>query len=544
MNIPKKKFNRRFLQWQKPIVKTLIYSGIIGGTMAAASVARSAEEVYINYGLFEVSLSVDALETFAEEGEITGDLATYADYIGSQRLQQLKFALDAEAGLSPVAVSNFLYTLQGEVLLERLSEIIQTPANQSGFYGLRAALVLAAADEEEGLTLLNVIKKFPFESIQINSSQGFRIVDELQQIVRQTDQVISVVQKEAEAEEQNEEVNLSSLVDLKRPGDVSFRKITLTLDDTRRERDFPVDLYLPQQQGLAPLIVISHGLGSDRNTYAYLAEHLASHGYAVAVPEHPGSNTSQIDALIRGRTEQVSPPSEFIDRPLDISFVLDYLEAYYTDQIQLNDVGIIGQSYGGYTALAVAGAEINWQNLASSCSNLSRTYNLSLLLQCAALALPQIDYDLSDPRIGAAIAINPLTSGIFGEAGLDNINIPVMIVSGSADTVTPPLSEQIRPFTWLTTQEKYLVLLQGGTHFSTLDESNNSRSIPLPSEVIGPEPIIAQNYLEALSLAFYNAYVTEQPQYLSYLSATYAESISQPVIPLNLVRSLAQEQLN
>lgn len=531
-------------RWHSLIVKALIYCGMIGGTAAVAPVARSAEKVYINYGLFEISVSVDALETFAEEDKITGDLETYADYIGPQRLERLQFALNAEAGLSPVAVSNFLYTLQGQVLLERLGEVIQTPANQSGFYGLRAAIVLAAADEEEGLTLLNVIKQFPLESIRIKSSQGFRIVEELQQIVQQTDQVISVVQREAEAEERNEEINLSNLVDLNRPGDVSYRKQTLTLEDSRRERVLPVDLYLPQLEGLAPLVVISHGLGSDRNTYAYLAAHLASHGYAVAVPEHPGSNTSQIEALISGTASQVTPPSEFIDRPLDISFVLDYLEAYYSNQIQVDDVGIVGQSYGGYTALAVAGAEINWDNLASSCSNLSRTYNLSLLLQCAALALPQRNYNLSDPRIGAAIAINPLTSGIFGEEGLNQIDTPVMIVSGSADTVTPALTEQIRPFTWLTTEDKYLVLLQGGTHFSTLDESNNMRAIPLPPEVIGPEPNIAQNYLESLSLAFYNAYVTEQPQYLSYLSATYAESISQPVIPINLVRSIDQDQLN
>lgn len=56
-------------------------------------------------------------------------------------------------------------------------------------------------------------------------------------------------------------------------------------------RSVPVDFYVPNQQAKPgapiPVIVISHGLGSDRTTFAYLAIHLASYGFAVLVPEHP-----------------------------------------------------------------------------------------------------------------------------------------------------------------------------------------------------------------------------------------------------------------
>jgi len=40
------------------------------------------------------------------------------------------------------------------------------------------------------------------------------------------------------------------------------------------------------------VIVISHGLGSDRTSFEYLATALAS--YFAAVPEHPGSNAQQL----------------------------------------------------------------------------------------------------------------------------------------------------------------------------------------------------------------------------------------------------------
>ena len=88
----------------------------------------------------------------------------------------------------------------------------------------------------------------------------------------------------------------------------------------------------------------------------------------------------------------------------------------------------------------------------------------------------------------------------------------------------------------MTTPNKYLVLLQGGTHFSTLNES--AGSIPVPEQAIGPDPRIAQNYVEQLGLAFFGTYITEQPQYANYLNAEYGAVISQDEFPLYLIESL------
>ncbi len=71
-----------------------------------------------------------------------------------------------------------------------------------------------------------------------------------------------------------------------------------------------------------------------------------------------------------------------------------------------------------------------------------------------------------------AIAINPVTSSIFGKDGMSDIQIPVIIVSSSDDKNAPALPEQIQPFTWLNNPEKSLVLLECVTHFSTLDQTN------------------------------------------------------------------------
>lgn len=505
--------------------------------------ALSAERIYINYGPWEFGLSVRALEVLAKEGEVADELATYARFFSSEQLEQLRELLLTRADITPVAVAQFLYSPQGEAILEQVGEIVQTRARQSGFYAIRAALILAAADEE-GFTPLNILKQFPTHGIQLNSTRGFEIIDQLASIVDQTDYAIAQVEQQSLQEAAAAAgVKFSGQSDLRQPGPVSFTKTSLMLRDQQRERTFPVDLYLPQRSTprRTPVVVISHGLGSDRTTFEYLATHLATHGFAVAVPEHPGSNADQIQALLNGLASNVTPPQELIDRPLDIQFLLDELERSYADQLNVEQVGIIGQSYGGYTSLVLAGAEFNLETLLQECQPSNDVLNLSLLLQCQALRLPQTDYQLRDARITAAIAINPLTSVIFGETQLSQIQVPLMLISCSADKVTPALQEQIRPFTWLATPDKYLALLRKATHFSTLAES--AEGVALPPEALGPDPTLAQSYVKALSLAFLATYINHSTKYQPYLSARYAQVISRDAMPLSLVQLLPPEQL-
>ncbi|MFP4009715.1 MAG: alpha/beta hydrolase [Spirulinaceae cyanobacterium] len=522
--------------WRRGLSPLLLSLGCgLAMPIAIAPPVWSAEEILLFFGPIEFSVSVESLEAFATEGRIEPDFALYANRLTPEQLTQLRTALQTSVDVSPVAVAQFLYSQQGETILGQVGELIQTRAQQSGFYAIRSALILAAADPEEGLTPLNVLRQFPTSGIRINSTRAFELLNRVSRIIDETQEAIAAIQRQA-----NTELVAANLpdfpLDLQDGGPVTFRRETLRLRDLDRDRAFPVDLYLPQLPGSLPLIVISHGLGSERASYAYLAAHLASHGFAVAVPEHPGSNAEQIQALASGLVQDITPSRELIDRPLDIKFLLDTLQEAYGDQLNLEQVGMVGQSFGAYTALALAGAKINFDRLNAQCDPNNPSFNISFLIQCQALDLPPIDYDLTDNRIQAAIAMNPLASTIFGPSELAQIQIPITIVTGSADAVTPALEEQIRPFTQLTTPEKYLVLLENGTHFSVIGVTAND--VPLPPQVLGPDPAIAYNYIEALSLAFFQTYIANQPQYRPYLSQSYAQILKNPLLPLAIVESL------
>jgi predicted dienelactone hydrolase len=535
--------------WLLPTIASLFIP--VGSTLAA-------DRLTLAYGLLERSVSVNSLSAYANDGSVEGDFKAYAKYLEPEQLEDLRRILRTRANLSSVAVAQFLYTEQGEALLRRLGEVIRTESNLSGFYATRAAMILAAADPE-GLTPLNVLKKFPLPNVRLDLDRTIQILGDLDALVRQTQSAIALVEQQSVLEAKAQPwVPLPGLPDLRSSGTFIWQKQTLTLSEVRRgdeNRSFPVDVYLPvlppdAPVSNAPLIVISHGLGSDRSTYAYLAQQFASYGFAVAVPEHPGSSAQQIQSLISGSSSQVTAPTEFVDRPLDIRYLLDQLttlsqtDPRFMGRINFNQVGVIGQSLGGYTALALAGGEINQEQLAQDCRN-DDTLNLSLLLQCRALELSEKP-SFRDDRIKAIVAINPIGSSLFGKTDLSKIQIPVLIISSTADTVAPSLLEQILPYTWLQTPNKYLMLLDGGTHFSTIDapdEASRENQVELPSEFVGPNPRLAYSYLKAIGTAFFKTYVAEDAQYRSYLSAGYVNSISQYSFPTSFVRSLTAAQL-
>lgn len=551
--------NSLFGNWTSTLRKNflwLVLSTLLP-TLGINNTAQAAERIYASYSAIERSISINALENYAQKGEIDDDLAVYQQYVQPQKLKELRRVLLTPIKVNSVAVSQFLYTPQGEFLLGRLGEVIKTESREAkpSFHALRSALILASA-EPGGLTLLNLLRKYPSPSIHIDLARSLGIAGELEKLVSETNRAIAAVSQKSntEAASIQQPLSVAQLPDLRRKGKfVVQSKETLKIFDLARNRLLLTDVYLPNVQTPAPVIVISHGVGSDSSNFAYLANHLASYGFVVVVPNHPGSDAKQLQSLLDGRASEAAKPEEFIDRPLDIKHILDELEmrnksnSLLKGRLNLQQVGVIGQSFGGYTALALAGAKINFQQLGKDCTQqaLKDTWNLSLLLQCRALELPNNkEYNLRDERVKAAIAINPITSSVFGETGLKEINIPVMIVGSSDDTIAPALYEQILPFSWINTTQKYLVMLVGGTHFSVIGESKNSTDqISLPSKLVGDNPAQARRYMSSLSLPFFETYVAGTSKYIPYLNAAYVKTISKEPVGLSLVQSLTSTEL-
>ena len=527
------------------------------GVLAAIAPSYAAESIIITYGFFERTIIIEDLENFAEGRGLSRQLSEYAKNLGlsDEDLVNIQTVLTQKADLDEVDVSQFLYTTQGKSLLQFVGDLIQTPSRQSGFFAIRAGLILAAADDSEGLTLLNFLKKYPTPAVRIDVAGGLQVAEEIADTLGDAEQAIALVQELAETEATQPIDDLPRIEQLVREPpqfSVTIRELTLPF------RGVDATLFLPQARSIArplpaeiPVIVVSHGLGDEQESYTYLGNFLASRGFAVAALDHPGSNSRQIDQLLAGLSPNLINDREFVNRPEDVSALIDEIQRFnindreYRWRLDTQNVGIVGQSFGGYTALALAGAIFDLGGL-STCEPQPIYLNPSLLLQCQADDITTDLTQLKDDRVKAILVVNPIGSRIFGASGFGQIEVPVMIMAATGDTVAPALPEQIQPFTWLQNEHRYLALTSGMTHFSVIDwDADAEPTIPVPVALLGDNPDLAQSYLEILSLIFFQRHLRQDLAYDTALTARFAEeSIARsPLEPLSLIRNLTPEAL-
>lgn len=548
-----KKHHRRLYQFG---IRVVIGAAIVG---LMALPVRAAERVYFSYGALERSVAVSSLEAYAEEGTVNPDLAFFLGFLDEDVRDQFRTALTTSHQINPVAVSQSFYEPMGERALGYVGNLIQTGKRQNGLYALRSALILAAA-QPGGFTLLDVLRQFPTSGMRIDLEVALHALRRGEAFFEETNAVIAGIEQLAQQSETEASIEPTDLPDLRQPGPFEFSQQTIVLEDTSRDRTYPVDLYLPQTNDTAPasipVVVISHGLGSSRTDFSDIAQYFATYGYAVALPEHIGSNHDLQQDVLAGSASEVFRVSEFVDRPLDVSFLLDQLEqrnqTEWQGRLNLQRVAAAGHSFGGYTALALGGATVDFEHLRQDCSRETFIEFLdpAVLLQCRALesspeAMQQLTQGLKDDRVGLVIAFNPVNASIFGPKGLSPIQVPVVIGASGYDPAAPLVSEQAYSFTWLTVPERYLLLARGGAHIPQLTALINRILSPsLDREQLDEEIALFRSNAKALLLAFLQVYLANRPEYEPYLQPYHVRTLDDPPFDFSLIRSLTEEQLS
>ena len=137
--------------------------------------AISAERIYLLYGPFKFSLSVEALEIYATEGRITSEFAFYANRFDESTLLQLRQMLQKRYDLNQVTVHRFTRTAMGEELLKSMGQIISTHPSRNGLYAIRGSLILAATHQKDW-TLIDVMHHFPTQGISIKTELAMELL--------------------------------------------------------------------------------------------------------------------------------------------------------------------------------------------------------------------------------------------------------------------------------------------------------------------------------------------------------------------------------
>lgn len=184
----------------------------------------------------------------------------------------------------------------------------------------------------------------------------------------------------------------------------------------------------------APLVILSHGFGGWMGGHADTALALAEAGFVVAAPSHTGNTFKDMSS---------SSDQWLLDRPKQISAVIDHLQGQWTHKLVLQDsnVGVFGFSAGGQTALSLIGAVPQLSIAKATCESDPEEFVCR-----EGLIQDMLDADMqslaanawgTDSRIKAAAIAAPGLGILYNKQALAAVRVPVQLWSGLEDKRVP-----------------------------------------------------------------------------------------------------------
>ena len=541
---------------------------------------QAAEQVNLTFKEKKlVTISAKNLNEFVKTGEIPTELQTLSKLGDAETLKLFRNVLQLPIPSGIRTIGFIAYAPWSSKLLAHFSKVLYTP-NPDSIENRVATLkqaITAISQEKESWTIADFITAFPSQEVNLDLDELLKIKS-VASIIYRNGSAFQAISAQATLEEKSlKSFNPANLPDLNQKGKYTVRrevseltvlpKILDQLPKTRLAKAFlPYLADVPQKntrkviffpEGIdkpVPIVIFSTGLGGTESNKPQneLAEHIASYGYAVVTFEPIGSQLSNSSLLLDFKFSPLIGYTEFVARPQEISIVLDELEELtkndptWANRINIKQVAVVGYSQGGSSALAVAGADIDGSQLQKECSRSSLMPSLSWYLQCEMRLWSKQNYHLQDQRIKAAIAVSPMTSTLFSPDSFKSIKLPLLVVTASHDTTTPPVIEQIIPFTQLNNAHKYLLAISPGNHYST---GGNPAGAPFgfggDDTLKRPEnQNTARQFYIALAVAFLQVHLRQDSSYAPYLTSAYARYLSRNVpIKIELIQSLAEKDI-
>ena len=248
-----------------------------------------------------------------------------------------------------------------------------------------------------------------------------------------------------------------------------------------------------------PLVLMSHGYGGWNTQFSNLAEHLATQGYVVAAIDHQ-------DMAVDGAASfLLSFGNVLADRALDQRQVLAKIiadvgahQAPYLDLVDLQSVGLIGYSMGGYGAINTAGASYQFDD--GPLSKLPKA-SQDRLRQAEAQPAPIKSLILFSPWGGQP------DSRVWNAAGLAKIKLPVLLVVGDQDDVVNFSHGVSWLYDNMTGTERHMLVYREARHNIVGNDFNLADDAPFMAAEFLKEPVWRSDRLNAINQHFVTAFL-------------------------------------
>jgi predicted dienelactone hydrolase len=224
--------------------------------------------------------------------------------------------------------------------------------------------------------------------------------------------------------------------------------------------------------GRFPMLMLSHGNTGTPLALHDLATSLARKGFVVVAVIHPGDNSKDHSRLgtlsnLYGRPIQIS---EAITATLGDSMLAPFVNA--------EQVGVIGYSAGGETALILSGAQPDLDRLRRYCQE--RPDDRDACNTQGELIVDRDDLQpVADPRVHALLLMAPLSLK-FGRHTLADVHVPVLLYSGDGDKLVAFDKNAAALARKLPTAPDFK-LLAGAGHFVFMAPCNSDQLLAMPA---------------------------------------------------------------
>jgi predicted dienelactone hydrolase len=248
-----------------------------------------------------------------------------------------------------------------------------------------------------------------------------------------------------------------------------------------------------------PLVLMSHGYGGWNTQFSNLAEHIASRGYVVAAIDHEDMIADGVASFL------VSFGNVLVDRSLDQRQVLAQLiadvqarKAPFLELVDLQNIGLLGYSMGGYGALATAGAPYRFDD-----------GPLAKLPKAAQASLRQAS--AQPAAVKSLILVSPWggqpDSRAWDAAALAQVKLPVLLIAGNRDDVVDFKEGVSWLYDHLTAAQRYLLVYREARHNIVGNEFALGDDAPFMAAEFLKEPVWRSDRLNAINQHFVTAFL-------------------------------------
>lgn len=504
---------------------------------AGSPAARAAQELVVQLDGLAIPIDLGELEAWSRNpSQQGGHQAVWLNLLDPQSRQGLIRLLHAPLLRDRSFGMELLNSWTGEQMLRQVGGLLQGGNGENTAPALLATLQQLFRQQSE-VTSLQLLRALPQRRLTLQVDALLALAAHWRDQLQHQSDAVALLRRQPLPRRVSRSLRPSA----GRFAALSPRRVQLPV--AHRPTPLPLEVWASRHRRRSgPWVLLLPGLGGSSSQLGWLAVALAERGWPVLVVEHPGSDAQAVRASLVG--EGPPPGAESVpERLADLQAVLVALQdrrlaallgadhSAHADGLQIErgeGVVLVGHSLGGLAALMAAGL-VPEAGLGERCARalvaLPLT-NLSRLLQCqlpsvtgdgdrALPAAPAAPAQVAGLPLQGVVTFNAFGSLLWPEQGLAPLPVPVMMVGGSLDLVTPPVQEQLTLLASSAHPRSRLVLVDGASHFSPVRLQGDDQALfRLGEELVGEQPERVQELLLQLTLEF-----LESGQHPALLSA-------------------------